>query len=167
MNDGRYIRVDKAVVYEKRLLFFKGAFMLLLNRIFAPSPPKGRKRRGGSANVETVFARSRRENIARGRRKTVAESSPARDVSSGQGAAAFFRIKKAPFFKGAFLLVSIALLFHPYPKGGNTVGAARMPRRFSPERGARTSPADAGRQSPRAARREMFRQGKARRRSSK
>ena len=98
--------------------------MLLLNRIFVPSPPKGRKRRGDSANTETVFARTRRENIARRRRKTVAESSPARDVSSGQGAAAFFQMKKAPFSRSLF--VGINHTFVPSsPKGRKRRGGQR------------------------------------------
>ena len=230
------------VLPNKKAPFSRSLFVGI-NHTFVPSLSKGRKCRGGSANAETVFARTPRENIARGRRETVAESSPARDVSAGQGAAAFFQMKKAPFFEGAFmlllnrtfvpslskgrkhrggksecrdgfrpiearehrprtqgdgrreqpgercfvrarrggvlpnkkgsffqeafLLVSIALLFHPYPKGGNAVGQRECRDAFSPDRGVRTSPADTGRRSPRAARREMFRQGKARRRSSK
>ena len=90
--------------------------MLLLNRTFVPSPPKGRKHRGGSANVETVFARTPRENIARGRRETVAESSPARDVSSRQGAAAFFQIKKAPFSRSLFAGINHSIV--PSPSKG-------------------------------------------------
>ena len=138
--------------------------MLLLNRIFVPSPPKGRKSRGGSANAETVFARTPRKNFARGRRETVAESSPARDVSPGQGAVAFFQIKKAPFSRSLF--VGINRTFVPSsPKGRKRRGgSANVETVFARTPRERTSPADAGRQSPRAAQREMFRQGKARRR---
>ena len=106
-----------AAFFQIKKAPFSRSLFVGINRTFAPSPPKGRKHRGGSANVETVFARTPRENIARGRRETVAESSPARDVSSGQGAAAFFQTKKTPFFAGAFMLL-LNRIFAPFPPKG-------------------------------------------------
>ena len=139
--------------------------MLLLNRIFVLSPSKGRKRRGGSANTETVFARMPRENIARGRRETVAESSPARDVSSGQGAAAFFQMKKAPFSRSLF--VGINRSFVPSsPKGRKRRGgksecrdgfrpieARRRRNSRAISRRSNEEPAETGRQAPQTPRR--------------
>ena len=133
------------VLPNKKAPFFEGAFMLLLNRIFAPSPPKGRKRRGGSANTEPLF------HLIEARRR--------------RNSGVFSTKKTSLLSKKPFLLFSKTYFHFVLIQG------RRKPPRWQREYRAayrptaeRTSPADAGRRSPRAARREMFRQGKARRR---